>query len=157
MEEKKNYVQFLRQYVGHAPILTAGVGLIVLNQNKEILMQLRGDTHTWGCPGGSMELGESFEDTARRELMEETGLTIGKMQFLDILSGKETYRVYPNGDALYDVTALYLITDFSGEMKIDEEETKALKWVSLQNPPEKVSEMTLKFWNKIIEYVNNHS
>lgn len=49
-----------------------------------------------GCPGGSMELGESFEQTARRELFEEMVLTIEEMKFLDILSGKETYRVYPN-------------------------------------------------------------
>ena len=59
-----SYIKDLRKYVGHEPILTAGVGLLVFNNENEILMQLRTDYNQWGFPGGSMELGESFEETA---------------------------------------------------------------------------------------------
>lgn len=37
------YIQDLRKKVGHAPILTAGVGLFVFNEKNEVLMQLRTD------------------------------------------------------------------------------------------------------------------
>ena len=59
-----SYINDLRKYVGHNPILTAGVGLLVFNSEDKILMQLRTDYNLWGFPGGSMELGESFEDVA---------------------------------------------------------------------------------------------
>ncbi len=70
-----NYIQSLRKYIGTEPIIAPGSAVIVLNDKGEILLQLRSDTLDWGIPGGGMELGDSFEETARKELFEETGLT----------------------------------------------------------------------------------
>lgn len=91
-----SYIKDLRKYVGHNPILTAGVGLLLFNNENKVLMQLRTDYNSWGFPSGSMELGESFEDVAKRELQEETNLVIDELKLLKILSGKDTYREYPN-------------------------------------------------------------
>ena len=92
------YIADIRKYVGREPILTAGVVLFVFNENKEVLMQLRTDYNAWGFPGGSMELGESFEEVAVRKLKEETNLEIDELELIKVLSGKDTYREYPNGD-----------------------------------------------------------
>lgn len=93
-----SYIKDLRKYVGHAPILTAGVLLFVFNDKDKVLMQLRTDYNQYGFSGGAMELGESFEDVARRELKEETNLDIIDLEMVKVLSGKDTYREYPNGD-----------------------------------------------------------
>ena len=74
------YISDLRKYVGHQPIITAGVGLLVFNKENKVLMQLRTDYNAWDFPGGAMELGESFEEVAKRELKEETNLEIDELK-----------------------------------------------------------------------------
>jgi 8-oxo-dGTP pyrophosphatase MutT (NUDIX family) len=44
--------------------------VIVENSRGEILLKRRRDNGMWGIAGGAVELGESVEDAARRELYE---------------------------------------------------------------------------------------
>ncbi len=101
----------------------------------EILLQSRHDG-TWGLPGGLMELGESYEETARREVYEETGLTLGALTLIDVFSGKAYYRKLPNGDEFYAVTALFRTEEYSGSLKIDHGETRDLRFFDLDRLPE---------------------
>ena len=137
-----NYITELRKHVGHLPILTAGVGLLIFNNENKILMQLRTDYNQWGFPGGSMELGESFEEVASRELKEETNLEIDDLRLIKILSGKDTYREYPNGDKLYDITAIFVIKKYHGELKINDDESKKLDWFDINNLPKNMTSYT---------------
>lgn len=59
-----SYISSLREVIGNRPIIT----ILVINQKKEVLMQFRSDTLDWGLPGGSMELGETLEEVAAREV-----------------------------------------------------------------------------------------
>lgn len=64
-----------------------GLGVLLFNSSKQMLMGKRKNSHgehTWGNPGGHLEFGESFEDCAVREVLEETGVTIEDPQFIGI-------------------------------------------------------------------------
>ena len=50
-------------------------GVIVNDQDQALLVQRRDNQH-WEPPGGILELDESIEDGLRREVREETGLTV---------------------------------------------------------------------------------
>ena len=129
------YIMNLRKYVGHEPLIGLGATTLVFNDKNELLLNLRTDTNTWGIPGGSMELYETIEETAIRELKEECGITAEKLELVAILSGKEYYFEYPNGDKMCTVIVLFKVMNYSGDVKISDGESKQLKFFSLDNLP----------------------
>lgn len=145
-----SYLSELRKEVGHRPLLSAGATVIVIKGNK-ILLNLRSDTNTWGIPGGGMELGESLEETARRELFEETGLSADSFELITVLSGRDFYFEYPNGDKLYSVVALYKAKNVTGELCITDGESTRLEYFGFDELPELESRA-----KAILDYLKKH-
>lgn len=131
-----SYISELRKYVGQRPIVNIGATIIVTNDKNEILLNLRSDTDTWGIIGGGIELGESLEETAARELWEEAGLKAERFELLDVLSGRELFFRYPNGDETYTVIVLYKAVGVSGELRINDGESRCLQFFPLNALPE---------------------
>lgn len=131
-----SYISEIRKYIGHAPIINIGATIIVSNEKNEILLNLRSDTNTWGIIGGSMEPGESLEETAARELLEETGLKASRFELIDVISGREMYFCYPNGDETYTVAVIYEAVGITGELKINDGESKCLQYFPVDDLPE---------------------
>ena len=68
--------------------IRVGIGVFVIKDGKFLLLR-RKASHgegTWSLPGGHMEFGESFEDTSKREVREETGLEIANVRFGAVLN-----------------------------------------------------------------------
>lgn len=61
-----------------------GVGIKIFNQDKKILIGKRLKEGLYGYPGGHLEMFESWEHCARRELQEETGIKIPLEAFKNI-------------------------------------------------------------------------
>jgi ADP-ribose pyrophosphatase YjhB (NUDIX family) len=133
-----DYIQQLRQLIGHRPILMLGAVTLVLNEQNHLLMMKRTDTEDWGIPGGAVELGEVIEDAARRETKEETNLEIGEMSLFGVFSGPELYHKYPNGDEVYNVSIVYLVHDWRGEIRLNDEHSE-WNWFAADNLPEDFS------------------
>ena len=129
------YIMNLREYVGHEPLIGIGATTLVFNDKKELLLNLRSDTNTWGIPGGSMELYETIEETAVRELKEEAGINADKLELVTVLSGKDYYFEYPNGDKMCTVIVLFKVLNYVGEIKVSDNESKKLDFFALNNLP----------------------
>ncbi len=54
-------------------VYTQGAFVIVLNESQQILLVKRKDVPLWDLPGGRVDPGESAEEAAVREILEETG------------------------------------------------------------------------------------
>ena len=129
-----SYIKEIRKYIGNAPMLSAGATVVVLKDNK-ILLNLRSDTNTWGIPGGSLELRETLEETAFRELKEETNLNAESFTLLNVFSGEKFFFKYPNGDKLYSVVALYLANNVTGNLEITDSESFELQYFGKNELP----------------------
>lgn len=148
-----SYIQDIRKFIGHAPMLSAGATVVVLKDNK-ILLNLRSDTNTWGIPGGAIELGETLEETASRELKEETNLEAESFTLLNVFSGKDFYFKYPNDDELYSVVTLYLAEGVTGSLKITDGESFELKYFGKDELPNLESRAkTIMTWLTEKEYL----
>ncbi|HPK53544.1 MAG TPA: NUDIX hydrolase [Smithellaceae bacterium] len=55
-----------------------GVGAITIHQGKVLLVKrgVEPSRGLWAIPGGTLELGETLQECAAREILEETGITI---------------------------------------------------------------------------------
>ena len=129
------YIMDLRKFVGHDALIGIGATTLIFNDKKEILLNLRTDTNTWGIPGGSMELYETIEETAVRELKEETGIQAEELELVAVLSGKDFYFEYPNGDKMCTVIILFKVCNYSGTLNVSDGESKALRFFPLNNLP----------------------
>jgi 8-oxo-dGTP pyrophosphatase MutT (NUDIX family) len=152
-----SYITDLRALVGHRPIICPGSTILILDDQNRVLLQHRTDTKTWGTIGGSCELGDSLEETATREALEEAGVTILELEFLGMLSGKNYFFEYPNGDQIYNVGAVYFSRNWTGTPKADLLEGSEVRFFTLDELPELQSALTiaaLEMLKKYLEWQN---
>lgn len=88
-----------------------GVGVVVWRDDRVLLIR-RGKpprAGQWSLPGGAQELGETVAETARREVGEETGLDLARLDLLTVVDLVE--RTPDDARVLYH----YTLIDFTAE------------------------------------------
>lgn len=137
--EQVDYISNLRKHIGTQPIIMCGANVIIIGADQKILLHHRTDRDLWGLPGGAMELGESTEETAVREVFEEVNLRCRDLELFNVYSGKDFYYQYPDGNEVYNVTVTYLCRDFEGEIAVDKSEGDEARFFALDDIPQNIS------------------
>lgn len=147
-----DYIHEVRQLVGHWPLILNTAAGAVLNDQQQLLLQERTDTGDWSFPGGYMEFGESFEDTCRREYLEDAGLQVEPVRLLKLFD--KDFYTYPNGDQTQLITALYLVKVIGGhELDHVTNETQQVKYFDLDNLPKLFNDQSVKMAQAVIDDV----
>lgn len=94
-----------------------GVGVVVWRDDRVLLIR-RGKpprVGQWSLPGGAQELGETVAETARREVMEETGLALAALDLLTVVDLIEPAPGPVTGEAAGRFLFHYTLIDFVAE------------------------------------------
>ena len=111
---------------------SVGVAVIIENHGK-VLLGKRLNAHgagTWAFPGGHLESNETIEACAKREVLEETGLTVGAVKHAaftnDIFTAEGKHYV-----------TLFVLGEYQGGVPVLKEPQKceAWQWFDWQNLP----------------------
>lgn len=112
-------------------ITKVGIGVMVLKDGKVLLGKRKGShgAGEYAWPGGHLEYMESFEECARREVIEETGMTIRNIRFLRLRNIKEY--------APKHYVDIQLVADWeSGDPQVVEvDRVEGWDWYDLDNLP----------------------
>jgi len=113
-----------------------GVGVVVLRDGaagREVLLIRRGRAPRageWSIPGGKQEWGETVRETAHREIMEETGVTISDLKLIDVVDGlmRDAKGALDRHLTLVDFRAVWT----GGAVRAGDDATEA-RWVLLKD------------------------
>ena len=136
-----NYIKEIRSLVGHKPLILNAAAGIVANDQHEVLLNLRTDTHNWSLPGGYLEYGETFATAVVREYKEDAGLDVEIVKSLGIFD--QGFTEYPNGDVTQVISQLYLVKPVGGHtLDTATDETLDLKYFPLAALPPLLNQQT---------------
>ena len=107
-----------------------GIGVVVI-KDDHVLLCRRGKppgVGSWTLPGGAQDLGETCEAAARRELAEETGLTVGDLHFC---AHVDTIRRDDNGRIRFHYTILDFAARWVEGEPIAGSDVSEVQWASM--------------------------
>ena len=105
-----------------------GVGVVVL-KGEDVLLIRRGREPRkgqWSLPGGLQETGETVFEAARREVAEETAITIGAPQVVDVI---DSIQRDGDGKVLYHYTLIDLVAPWQAGTPQAGDDAMHAEWI----------------------------
>lgn len=132
---EQSYLGQLRQQVGKRKLLINTVRAVIQDQAGDVLLIQRRDNLHWSLPAGSMELDESVLDACKREILEETGLTITEATLIAIHSHPRYSFINAEGNAYQNISFVFRVDSWLGDVVTETEETVAARFFSFDTLP----------------------
>lgn len=130
------YIQELRALVGTRPLLSPGVRAVIRDEQGRVLLMRRSDFGYWSLPGGALELGQSAAEALAREVQEEVGLTVIRATPFALYSHPRNSVTYPNGDQVQPFSVAFLVDEWAGEPRPDNDEALEVAFFATDQLPE---------------------
>ncbi len=105
-----------------------GIGVVIVNAAGKILVGKRRGSHAqyYSIPGGHLELGETFEEAAVKEIKEETGLEIIEPKVFCVTNNLRTYQE----EGKHYISVCLFATKYNGEpVNLEPEKCNGWSWV----------------------------
>ena len=93
------------------------------------------DGVTWSLPKGTPNRGESREETAVREVVEETGLDVRITEPLESIE----YSFVQHGTRIHKTVHYFLMEQVGGDLSLHDHEFDEVRWVSLEDAEDLMS------------------
>lgn len=130
------HIAKLRAVVGHDLLLLPSVSVLPVDAAcRVLLVRHAGHDDGWGVLGGAVEPGESPTAAAVREAREEIGVDVQLTRLLDVLGGQDYEVIYPNGDRVAYVTAVYEARVVAGSPAVSDGELSEVAWFGTGDLP----------------------
>jgi 8-oxo-dGTP pyrophosphatase MutT (NUDIX family) len=116
-------------------VVLPGVRGLVVDGSGRLLLQKRADFSNWGLPAGVVDPGDSALEALRREVREETGITVLRALPFGLYSDPRYSVTYPNGDQVQTFTIAFLVRDWTGSPTADGVESIDARFFPLDELP----------------------
>lgn len=103
--------------------LVVGSSAVVVDDEGRILLQRRSDSGNWALPGGAMDIGETFAQSAVREVKEETGFDVRIERIVGIYSDSAHVFAYADGEVRQEFSICLACTIVGGSLAVSQEST----------------------------------
>ncbi len=130
------------------------VGVLIYNHKNEVLLVKNPKfLDHWTIPGGKVNKGESIEETAKREIKEETSLEISNLKFISLKNSLD-YKFFPKGK--HYVLLNFIAKEDGGKIKKSREVSDYI-WI---NPHEAlkrkdISETIISLLEDFVKLIDN--
>jgi ADP-ribose pyrophosphatase YjhB (NUDIX family) len=123
-----------------------GVAVIIMDEEKRVLLQKRSDVGLWGIPSGHVEPGETVAEAAIREVQEETNLQIHILKLVGVYSepNSQVFK-YPNGKTVHFITTCFLAEVIGGQLRCNSSESLDVRFFPITDLPSGLLDMHPKW------------
>ena len=143
----ESYIGKVRKLVGDQKLIIVASRAVLRDDSGNVLFVKRRDNGRWVMPSGGLELGETLFECMKREIEEESGpvvLAAAPMAIYTYLGGSE--------DAFEQISVQFLVTDWTGTLLKETDETVDANFFGPDSPPPGVAD----HYHEVLQDLRNY-